>query len=859
MREGLGTDEHRSPHVNLISFSNPKPWFLLGLFLICMCVLMLQIIETRILSVVSYYHLAFFSISIAMFGMTAGSLFVYFKERWFPSERLFENLVWICAAFAIVVELSTLLLISTVLMVGGKSEFLMMVLLWLKLIVILAAPYFFAGMAISLALTRSPWAVSIIYSVDLVGAAMGCLVVLALLTFIDSVSALLFVGAMGALAANFFASARFASAFSGEPLLPVARLPILARPSILAAAFALLGFGNAAIQPYGLKLSIVKNELESVVPGAPGTRVLEFVRWNSFSRVSAGPSDHDAPAMWGPSSEMPPSVIEQRRMAIDGSAGTAIYRFDGDFGKLEFLKYDVTNLAYHIRHAGRAAVIGVGGGRDLLSAHLFGFRDITGVELNPIFVDMLLRGFRSYNHLADLQGMRLFVDEARSWFARSADQFDCIQMSLIDTWAATGAGAFSLSENGLYTLQGWRTFFDHLGPSGTFTVSRWYSPDNVNETGRMLSLAMATLMDEHVSNPREHIFLASVKNLATLIVAKAPFTSEELATLTAIAEKLHFTILVSPQLQTAYPVLLEIMGATTPQELNAAVAKYPLDLSAPTDDRPFFFNQLRITDPASLWLAINSGYGGVSGNLLATITLAVVVVLSTVLVLITTIVPSLPSIRRVTPPVAVLGTVYFVLIGLGFMFVEIGLIQRISIYLGHPVYGMSIGLFGIIVSTGLGSLCSSRLSLLTGIRIQIWAGALGLYLIFLPYWFPMLVDEFASGNLFVRAAVSLTAIVPSGLLMGFGFPTGMEIVSAIDSRPTPWFWAVNGAAGVLAAGIAVTVSIHSSISTTLWSGAACYLLLGPIAINLARLRRSETGAIALPWRRDRSWRWLSGP
>jgi hypothetical protein len=404
-----------------------------------------------------------------------------------------------------------------------------------------------------------------------------------------------------------------------------------------------------------------------------------------------------------------------------------------------------------------------------------------------------------------------------------------------------------LSENGLYTLQGWRTFFDHLTPSGVFTVSRWYSPSNVNETGRMLSLAMANLMDEHISNPREHIFLAATDNLATLIVARAPFTPAELATLTATANKLRFTILVSPQSPPMKsPILSQIMASTTPKELNEAAAKYPFDLSAPTDDRPFFFNQLRITNPASFWLALDSKSGVGRGNLAATVTLAVVVTLSTILVLITTIVPSLPSICRVTPRVAVLGSVYFILIGLGFMFVEIGLIQRISIYLGHPVYGMAIALFGIIVSTGLGSLCSYRHSLLTGLRLQLWAGALGLYLILLPYWFPLLMDQFASGSLFVRAAVSFTAIVPSGVLMGFGFPTGMEIVNAIDSRPTPWFWAVNGAAGVLGAGIAVLVSIHATISTTLWCGAACYLVLGPIAINLARLRLIETDVVVSP-------------
>ena len=254
------------------------------------------------------------------------------------------------------------------------------------------------------------------------------------------------------------------------------------------------------------------------------------------------------------------------------------------------------------------------------------------------------------------------MDEARSWFARSVDHFDSIEMSLVDTWAATGAGAFSLSENGLYTLQGWRTFFDHLAPSGVFTVSRWYSPGNVNETGRMLSLAMATLMDEHISNPREHIFLAAVDNLATLIVSRAPFTPAELATLTATTNSLRFTILFSPAI-TYHQILYLIAdhGRDHTARAQQAGCEIPFRLSAPTDDRPSFFNQLRITNPASFWLALDSQSGVGRGNLVATVTLAVVVTLSTILALITTIVPSLPSIRRVTSRIAVPGSVYFVL------------------------------------------------------------------------------------------------------------------------------------------------------------------------------------------------------
>jgi hypothetical protein len=177
------------------------------------------------------------------------------------------------------------------------------------------------------------------------------------------------------------------------------------------------------------------------------------------------------------------------------------------------------------------------------------------------------------------------------------------------------------------------------------------------------------------------------------------------------------------------------------------------------------------------------------------------------------------------------------LIGLGFMFVEIGLIQRLGTFLGHPVYALVIGLFGIILSTGIGALASERLPLDSGPRVIIWACLFGLYLSLLPFWFPGVIAIFESGSLLVRALVALAAIGPSGVLMGFGFPTGMRLVNAIDTRPTPWFWAVNGSAGVLAAGVAVATSIVFSINISLWVGASCYLLLAPIGFALAGMAR----------------------
>jgi SAM-dependent methyltransferase len=810
--------------IRLVPDSRTKILFLTGVFIVCMCSLMLQIMETRLLSVIAWYYMAFFAISMAMFGMTAGSLIVYFRSQLFTRDRLYEHLAWIAAALAISVVLSTASLVSSV--VPSTVTSVVMVLLWLKLIVSILPPYVFAGMAVSLALTRSPWPVGQVYGVDLVGAASGCLLGLAVLSWMDGVSALIAVAALAALAAAGFRAAWRTS----SPALPPLRLSnwfVIRHPlALLAVPLLAIAVLNTVIQPHGLVPTVVKDQLELQPPAAQ--------QWNSFSRVRVALETIDTPYLWGPSAKLPPVMVSQHWVSIDGSAGTTMYRFEGDLSEVDFLRFDVTNLAYAIRNRGRAAIIGVGGGRDLLSAYLFGFRDITGVELNPVFIDLLTHQFRSYNRVADLAGVRFYVDEGRSWFARTGDKFDLVEMSLIDTWAATGAGAYSLSENGLYTVEGWQHFLNALTPGGVFTVSRWYNPNDIRETARLLSLAVASLRLRGVANPETHVFLACTPRLATIIVANATFSADELAKLRDATTELGFTVLVSPDQAAASPVLAQVMRATSADAFASLARSYHIDLTPPTDDRPFFFNQLLLTDFASIEEAEQAQDGVVRGNLEAARTIGVLVLLSFALVLCTMIVPSLPSVRRTPGWLGSLGTLYFALIGLGFMFVEIGMIQRVSLFLGHPVYGMAIGLFSIILSTGVGSLLSERLQLDSPRWLLGWSGLLFLFIVLLTVWFPILVRTFEGGELPVRVLVSLIAIVPAGILMGFGFPTGMRLVNAIDTRPTPWFWAVNGSAGVLAAGLAVATSIALSINVSLWTGAVCYLLLGPISLALRR-------------------------
>ena len=806
---------------------NDRPhalWFYLGVFVVSLSTLMLQIIQTRILSVMTFYYFAFLSIGMAMFGLTAGALLVYFDRLGFGNRSFSENLTWACQAFALSITVCFAIQLTAVTINFYAAT---VVLLWLKLVLLLAMPFVFAGAAISLALTRSPFPIDIVYGVDLLGAASGCLSVIVVLSVMHAPSAMFLVAAIAALAAVCFAQA--SPRTRDRPTVARRAVP-WRRPALVAVALVCVSVVNT-LTPYGFQ----------PVGGKFGTearREFDLEKWNSFSRVVALKSHADAPFLWGTSpTYRVERLIEQRELNIDGFASTTMPHFDGDVTSVSFLANDITNLAYAIRNTGRCAVIGVGSGRDLLSAWVFGCRDVTGIEVNPIFVDFLQNPnrFRAYAGIADLPGVHLVVDEGRSWLRRTQQRFDIVQMSMLDTFAATGAGAFSLSENGLYTVEGWRVFLNALTPSGVLTVSRWYAPEAPVEMGRVVSLASAALLSVHADNPQKHIFIAGTNRLATIIVGRSPLREKDVAYLTATSDRLKFSILATPDQPSNIPALADLLRAQSLTELDRRGRRYPLDVTAPTDARPFFFNQLRIDHPGDVVLSLREArrsgslvagrYLILGGNVMAILTLLLLILLSAGLVLVVIVWPTRASTHHVPRMIVRAGTAYFFLIGLGFMLIEIAFCQRMSIFLGHPIYGLSVVLFSIILSTGLGSFLSGIGALKRQRDLAIWLALLVVYVILLPVWLPAILAATEASGILIRAVVSVGLVTPAGLLMGYAFPTGMRMVEALDRRATPWFWGVNGAAGVLASGLAVLVSIAFSIDWTLRLGSVCYLLL----------------------------------
>lgn len=774
-----------------------------GIFLVAMSTLALEVALTRLLSVMTWYSLAFFAISTAMIGMTAGAVWVYLRPAAFTRERIERALSRYSLGLGLFIPVMLVMLCQLALTIDGG---LMTVFSLLTATLFITGSFFFSGVVITAVLTRSGLPIGRIYACDLAGAASGCLLCLAGLQMVNTPSFILLCGAVSAGAA-FLLGIRTAG-----------------REKWFSAGAAVLVF---LLSCWNLSPNAIRPLLSKGV-FLPPTKVF-MEEWNSISRVTIRRPGKGAAFYWEKSSAAPPVQREQVAMAIDGLAGTHLVGWD-DRQDLAFLEYDLVNTAYAIRDSGGACIIGVGAGRDVLSALWFGHDRIVGVEVNSIFIRLLREDFRALCPIAGQEEIELVVDEARSYLSRTEEKFSLIQMSMIDTWAATGAGAYCLSENSLYTLDAWRIFMSRLKPDGVLTVSRWYDPEFLGETGRLMSLAVATLFEMGVENPQEHLALITVEEkprLATLIMSRQPLTAGDLTKLKQYMARMNFEAIVFPGEVPDSPMLAEILACRSRDELNRAIDDYPLNLSPPDDDSPYFFNMLRLNKYRKLRQSFT---WTVRGNLKATWILLILVLCLAVAVAITIVLPLVLKTLGSKPGELKQGifyssAAYFGLIGLGFMLVEIGLLQRTTTFLGHPVYALGILLFTLILSTGIGSLLSEKLPLLRRPGVYIFPLAIVAVVLAARFAMPVVFASMESAALGKRMAACVALLSPVGILLGLCYPTGMRLVEQGESSETPWYWALNGICGVFASAVAVLISIYFGISTTLYAGAICYLLL----------------------------------
>jgi spermidine synthase len=798
----------------------------LGIFAVALSTLMLEILLTRITSVIAWYHLAFFVISLAMLGMTAGAVAVFLLPSVFTDERIPERLAQSALAFAATTPVAIGMAMAIPLLpIDDLMDFFAL----LAYGGALAIPFALGGVCLTLALTRAGLPASTAYGVDLVGASVGCALVIPLLDRVDAASAALVSAGLASVAAICFAWARGSAG----------RKQVVGG-SLLATILVALGLSNASAEIPPLRPAWVKGVAED-------PEFYEWMGWNTYSRVTVTKTGESAPRMWAGSRLMPPEALapmRQRTIAIDGAAATMMVEHGDELERHAHIDYDITSFAHHLRPTGAAAIIGVGGGRDVIVAARAGHAPVVGVELNSSIVALHTTRMAEFSGLTKIPGVELVADEARSHMSREQRAFSVITMSLIDTWATTGAGSYSLSENGLYTVEAWQVFVDRLEPNGIFTVSRWYHPNSPGETARMLALGLEVLWRRGVEDPHQHLILLQNFEVATLLLSPTPFAKADIDAMQKHAVKLGFTMLATPRRGPLHEGLLKQLWAIDSQAgLWQWTRSQGLDLTPPTDDRPFFFNTLK----PRTWLAspelVDRLDVSFLGNLQATQTLVYATLVSLLLTLVTVIGPLLArraELRSIGRIDLLAATAYFGLIGLGFMFVEIGLLSRLNVFLGHPTIALAVLLGGIILFTGLGSMLSGKVELRLGSRLAKLYPLVPFALVTAAVLASgPLTHAFVSSGMGTRVIVGLVCVAVPALGMGLGFPMGLRLVQQRRERDGgpelgPWLWGINGAAGVCASGLALGCSMVWGVPVTLALGAGCYLLLLVCTARLGR-------------------------
>ncbi len=755
-----------------------------GIALTSFSALLLELALTRLFSVVLFYHFAFLAISIALLGLGAGGVLAHlWKERlgqW--GTRGIAAAASALSAVVVPAVLEIVLHVPVSLKLSGHN-FVRLTAIY----ICSAVPFFLTGLQFSTVFARESSRIPRLYAADLSGGALACLGVVPLLNWIGGPNAILFAALISAIAAV---------VWSPTP-----------RPRKVT-------LGLSAVLTLGIGLNFSGRLVDIVWAKGVRRQNVEFARWNAISRVEV-----DRAASGG------------KVIVIDADANT--YIMSADPKKWEGSEWQdnlmeappaVVNA---LRPHGDYAIIGPGGGVDVLRAVANGSPHVTGIEINPIIADTIMRGrYADYAyHLYELPEVHMHVGDGRSFIRDATEQYDVVQMTLVDTWASTAAGAFALSENSLYTTQAFREYFEHLKPDGIIAVTRWEFREP-REALRVVSVAMEALHQLGVGDTSRNFVVVSDGELdedgipVAVLAKKSAFTPAEEETVRQhLRDYPPLTLLYAPS-EKGTNAFAQLIQSNDPRTFSAG---YAYNVTPVSDNAPFFFFTLkagRLLSPKS-----NSSAMDWKVNLGVAV-LGMLLILSLVAVLAFLVLPLI--LRGGARPQATTALFYFVAVGLGYIMVEVTFIQRFVLFLGHPTYALTVVVFLMLLSSGAGSLtCTNWFpdSRRLWLPLTLIVLALLVYVGVLPLILERLVGAAFSAKLMISGAL----LVPLGFAMGMPFPTGLRALAAIEheglgGNSIEWAWAMNAASSVLGSVLAIVIAIQFGLSVTLSCGAVAYML-----------------------------------
>jgi hypothetical protein len=748
--------------------------------------LLLELALTRIFSVVFYYHFAFLAISIALFGLGVGGVFSYVVA---PGGRIYKKLGLVSLINA-VLALGAVLFVLTR---GADIGTFELAIIYFAI----ALPFIGSGIIVSLAISETIERVDKVYFFDLLGAAAGCLALVALLNAFGGPNTIIAVSIL-------FASA--AAIWFGLAGYRMGRIAAV----FVGLTFTMLLIANAG-HPFievryakGLKL-----------------RDEQYTKWNSISRIGLAP-DKDAGEM----------------IFIDADASTAIANFDFDRltpGQIQDLEHQGPGIPYNLRPGAKTLIIGPGGGWDVSRALASGSRDVTAVEINPIIATKIMR--QKFPQLSQNLYLRpdvhIDIEDGRSFVRRSPDKFQVIQATLVDTWASTAAGAFALSENNLYTTDAFRDYLTHLTPDGLLTFTRW-GFDPPRESLRLVSLAMSALSDLGQAEPWRHVLVGRSGGkselhgwgaLDTVIFSRSPLSNADVARARQAFADAHMEAIYLP----GDPPRNEFGQLLLAKNPAAWERNYRFDITPVSDNRPFFFYTVQPRDVAAFLLQTNSKSADLKVNV-AVPKLFDAMFVSIVAVGIILVLPPLVLGTRLPPERSVRSfLLYFLAIGMGYILIEVALIQKFVLFLGHPTYALTVVIFSMLVSSGLGSYASRKLIADKPANLVKALGVVAVLVALLAAIVNPVLSAGVGLPFFVKVAATVLMLAPAGFAMGLPFPTGLRMLERAHQPSVRWAWSLNAAASVLGSVGALVLALYLGIVETLLIGGALYLFAALVA------------------------------
>jgi hypothetical protein len=773
---------HRElPRISSSSDSSKAKWsqVYLGIAFTTFSTLILELSLTRIFSVVFFYHFAFLAISIALFGLGAGAVFSYVVANW--RGNIYFKLGTLAVLNSFTVVLCLIFILSRATMDNGTLA---------AVFFASALPFFFSGAVVSLAVAETIQRVDRVYFFDLLGAAGGCLALVPLLNHFGGPNTVLVTSVAFAVSAAIWYN--LAGTLRGR----VAAV-------VLALAFVALIVYNWKQHPIDIHY-------------AKGMRLPkeQFVQWNSFSRIGLV----NNPGQWG-------SIL------IDADASTGIPRFNLDRltpAEKQTLFSQGPGFPYVLRPGAKTLIIGPGGGWDVSRAIGSGSKDVTAVEINPIIANTIMRErFPDLsNRLYFRPEVHLFVEDGRSFVRRSREKYQVLQATLVDTWASTAAGAFALSENNLYTTDAFRDYLEHLTDDGLMAFTRW-GFDPPRESLRLISLARAALADLGENETWKHVMVVreDAEKLSgwgaqdTVVIFRKPASSADISRALAASGNGHLQRVYLPG-EKQDNAFAQFLLSPEPDKF---LANYRFDVSPVDDDRPFFFYTVQTGDLSKFFTLSHSAEDFEINR-----AVPVLLELLGISVIATAIVLALPPLLlRARLPVekGLRGfLMYFVCLGAGYIMIQVALIQKFVLFLGHPTYALTVIVFSMLVWSGIGSFYSRRLirgayrHRLSIMLIAVAAAVSALAFVAAP------ISEFGVGwPLPAKILVTVCLIAPAAFLMGIPFPTGLTWLETRFPQAVRWAWALNAAASVLGSAAAIFLAIHIGLRSTVLVGAALYL------------------------------------